>query len=138
LFNSEKVKLIVVCPLLSCPIILSPIIHTDISSFINEFYKNAVNEISNYPSAPREFVALVIQSHSLTSYSTFEGLEAAFQRIDNRLSKRLLAKECATEYLPILERELDAIQKDFDIFFPQLISNFKTQIDGSFGHHWLK
>ena len=112
--------------------------NTDISSFINEFYKNALNEISNYPCTPREFVAQVIQSRCLTSYSTFEGLEAAFQRIDNRLSKRLLAKECATEYLPILERELDTIQQDFDIFFPQLISNFKTQIDGNLGDHWLK
>jgi len=110
----------------------------DISSFINEFYKNALDEIENYPNTPREFVEKIIQSRRLTSYSTFEGLEAAFQRIDKRLSERLLLKECATEYLPVLERELDAIEKDFDIFFPQLISHFKAQIDDNLGNHWLK
>ncbi len=110
----------------------------DISSFINEFYENALNEIVNYPDMPREFVKRIIQSRNLTSYSTFEGLKAAFQRIDKRLSKRLLAKECATGYLPVLERELDAIQRDFNVFFPQLISHFKLQIDGNLENHWFK
>lgn len=110
----------------------------EFSVFINKFYEDAISEITNYPKIPKEFVERVIQSDILTSYSTLEGLEVAFQRIDKRLSKRLLAKECASEYLPILERELDAIQKDFDIFFPQLISHFKVEIGGDLGNHWLK
>lgn len=110
----------------------------DISSFINKFYENALNEIVSYPDVPKKFVEYLVESGNLTSYATFDGLELAFQRIDMRLSEKLRAKECAVGYLPVLKREIGAIEEDFNIFFPQLISHFKSHINGNLENHWLK
>ena len=112
--------------------------HLDISVFINKFYADALTEINHYPKIPQQFIKTLIESKNLTSYATFEGLEAAFQRIDSRLSTPLLAKESATSYLPIVKKEIDAIQQDFDIFFPQLITYFKQETNHYCVNHWLK
>ena len=110
----------------------------EISNFIEKFYKEALIEIQNYPNAPREIVKNIIESKMLTSYSTIDGLERAFLRIDKRLSKKLFSKERATDYLPIVENELDRIEQDFKIFFPQLISYFRKENEISIDNHWLK
>lgn len=110
----------------------------DTTSFINEFYHKSEFEIASYPNDAREFVQRLIKSRTLTSYSSFEGLEEAFRRIDNRLSKRILAKETASGYMPILKREMNAIEDDFLFFFPQLVAHFKSKSDLVMQNHWLK
>lgn len=110
----------------------------NISIFIEKFYKEALIEIQYYPKFPKEIVKKVIESKMLTSYSTIEGLEQAFIRIDKRLSKKLSSKELASDYLPIVENELDNIEEDFNVFFPQLISYFRKENEISIDNHWLK
>ena len=107
-------------------------------SFINTFYLNANTAIDNYPGHARKFVTRVIDSRVLTSYGSLGGLGTAFQRIDSRLSERVLAKESAVEYLPVLKREITGLEQDFSQFFPQLVEHFKSKTDCSLEEHWLK
>lgn len=106
--------------------------------FINTFYQNATEAVESYPEHARVFVNKVIESNNLTSYGSFDGLEKAFQRIDKRLSARLLAKESAVDYLPALKREIMAIEADFIQFFPQLIEHFQSKSNISFKNHWIR
>ncbi|MGD1906465.1 MAG: ACP phosphodiesterase [Leptolyngbyaceae cyanobacterium] len=110
----------------------------ELDRFISDFHGNASAAIADYPAAPRAFVNGIICSHSLTRYGTFEGLASVFQRFDQRLSPRILAKDTTTRYLPVLHQEMDALGADFNDYFPQLVAHFKGHTAGALGHPWLK
>ncbi len=105
--------------------------------FIDTFYHNADVAIADYPPEARAIVRRIIASGVLTSYGSFDGLALALRRVDARLSDRVLARETATGYLPILKKEMTGIDRDFSRFFPQLVEYFKTNA-GITKHHWLK
>lgn len=106
--------------------------------FINTFYSEAGMAVETYPDYAKNFVTGLIRSKNLTSYDTFEGLEATFLRIDNRLSERILAKDSTVKYLPVLKRQVSGIEEDFLEFFPDLIGHFKSKAGSAFKDHWLK
>ena len=110
----------------------------NVESFINQFYRNSEQKITSYPKEARDFVERIIKYNVLSRYSTFEGLQAAFKHIDNRLSSRILAKETTSGYLPVLESQINAIEIDFNYFFPQLVSHFKSKSGFAIHEHWLK
>ena len=110
----------------------------DLESFVNAFYENANVAIEAYPDDARSFVQRIIDHRVLGSYGTFSGMETAFQRLDFRLSERMLARESAVDYLPILERVMAGVEDDFLHFFPQLVEHFKSQMAGTLDNHWLK
>ena len=110
----------------------------DLDSFINTFYQNANAAILKYPDNAREFVKRLIDYRVLTSYGSVEGLEQAFHRIDKRLSQRILSRESAAGYLPVVKREIAAIEEDFSRFFPQLVGYFKSKSGVSNSQHWLR
>ncbi|MDH5181492.1 MAG: acyl carrier protein phosphodiesterase [Gammaproteobacteria bacterium] len=109
-----------------------------VEPFIHRFYRDAESAIQCYPDHARHFVSRVIHSNYLTSYGSFAGLAAALQRIDYRLSARVLARESAQDYLPALRKEMTGIEADFKRFFPDLIDHFKRNAGPSQGMHWLK
>ena len=106
--------------------------------FISTFYRNADMAVADYPPEAEAFVRRIIASGVLTSYGSFEGLALALRRIDLRLSDRLRARESATDYLPILKREMAGISRDFSLFFPQLVEHFKSIAHIPVKHDWLK
>ncbi len=110
----------------------------NLDAFMGCFYENAIQEVKDYPEGPRRFVTGITEARVLSRYTTLANLEFVFQRMDKRLSSRILAKERATDYWPRLQTEMDALQEDFAIYFPQLIAHFKTQVAGDLGQHWLK
>ena len=110
----------------------------DLECFIDSFYRQARAAIEKYPDEAREFVERVIDAGVLTSYGSLSGLDVAFRRIDNRLSERLLARESASGYLPVLKDQMAGIEEDFIRFFPQLVEHFKSNAGEPLGDHWLK
>ena len=110
----------------------------DLDCFINTFYQQANAAIGKYPEHARNFVRRLIDHRVLTSYGSLEGLETAFRRIDSRLSERIISRESATGYVPVLRREIAAIEEDFSGFFPQLIDHFKSNAGMSLKPHWLR
>lgn len=110
----------------------------ELDCFINRFHEQAGAAIERYPANASRFVKRLIDYGVLTSYGSFNGLETAFERIDSRLSGRMLARESAVEYLPVLKKEIVAIEQDFLHFFPLLLEYFKSQVRSPLNDHWLK
>jgi acyl carrier protein phosphodiesterase len=110
----------------------------DVESFVNAFYENASAAVEGYPDDARLFVKRLIDHRVLASYGTFGGLETAFRRLDCRLSERMLARESALDYLPVLKTQMAGIEEDFVHFFPLLVEHFKTQMGTPLDDHWLK
>lgn len=98
-----------------------------LDDFISNFYQEAEVAIQSYPDQAKRFVQRVIQSNVLTSYHSNAGIAQALGRIDNRLSERVLKKETASQYMPVVKDELENIEKDFKEFFPELIEFTKQQ-----------
>lgn len=113
-------------------------VEIDFDSFINKFYLDSRKEIEHYPQKAKDFVERLIVSNLLPSYASFEGLEIAFSRVDKRLSERILAKESTTSYVNVLRSEISGIERDFELFFPQLITHFKSRSNLSSEEYWLK
>ncbi len=109
-----------------------------LEKFIGEFYEKAIAAAESYPDDAKSFVRRLINSNNLTSYGTVEGLEAAFARIDRRLSERILSKESAVDYIPVIKREICGIEKDFLKFFPGLIRHFKSNSEELDSEHWFR
>jgi len=113
-------------------------VNIDAASFISKFHGDAKLGISNYPKSPREFVERIITHNVLPSYSTFGGLLTAFKRVDRRLSNRILSRETVSSHAPALKTHIQAIERDFMQFFPQLVAHFKATSGLSMHEHWLK
>lgn len=109
----------------------------DLGWFIESFHTNAISAAKNYPDKARQVVHGIIRSGYLTSYSDLGGLEQALERIDTRLSRKGLSKKRAADYMPLIERQIDALEQDFNQFFPSLLEHFKSE-SGIIQHRWLK
>ncbi len=109
-----------------------------IKEFIETFHRRSGKILSRYPDEPRHFLSRLLETGHLFDYSEFTGINRALQRIDQRLSARLRAKETALSYLPLVRREISAIETDFLDFMPDLIQHFKTTSGLSFDDHWLR
>jgi acyl carrier protein phosphodiesterase len=106
--------------------------------FLQAFYREADLAVRAYPDEAKGFVNRIIDNDILGSYGSFEGLETAFLRIDRRLSARLLSRESATEYLPLVRQQIAGLEADFSRFFPELVAHFKAHCGTLPGEHWLK
>ncbi len=110
----------------------------DADSFVTGFHRAARPACRDFPDQARRFVFGLVDSQHLLSYRTLDGLHAALQRIDRRLSPRLRARESAAGYLPRIEAELDGIETDFLDFFPQLIMHFASAGEAVGATHWMQ
>ena len=110
----------------------------DSTSFINQFCGEATQAIASYPERAREFVGRIIKYDVLLSYSSYAGLLTAFNRVDNRLSGRVLDRETVSGYAPVLAAQIQAIESDFRQFFPQLVAHFASRSGLSAREHWFK
>lgn len=101
------------------------------SEFLASFYAGAIQASKHYPSEARSIVVKLVESDQLAKYNEFEGFVEALNRIDSRLSPRIIAKDSASNYVAVVEREYVNLKLDFDQFFPELISFFKNHELGS-------
>ena len=93
-----------------------------LADFLQRFEQQALLAINHYPADSRGFVQQLLASGHLLQYQSFSAVERALWRIDQRLSPRVLARDSASSYLPMLERQLPQIEQEFLVFFPQLQS----------------
>ncbi len=109
----------------------------DLATFVESFHIKALQAADYYPEQPKQIVRGVVGSDYLFSYTDFDGLQRALERIDIRLSRKGSRKKQAVEYMPVIESQLHGLQQDFDVFFPKLLDHFKTT-SGLYDHHWIK
>jgi len=108
-----------------------------LDQYLMVFNHQAFISSRQFPDKAKTIVARMAETNLLGNYQAFDGLVVALERIDLRLSARTLAKETATQYIPVLEQQYDGLKADFDVFFPELVAYFKTHELGSVSDHYL-
>lgn len=93
--------------------------------YLSNFYAEANTASITYSSDARAFINTVVQ-HNLLQYENPEDIIGTLQRIDGRLSPRILRAEKCSDYSEKVNQQLDAIEQDFLEFFPLL----RQHVDG--------
>ena len=107
------------------------------SSFLASFYFGAKQVASSYPDKAKTTVLTLVTSDRLATYREFDGFVNALHGIEARLSPRIKAKDSTLNYIPIVEQQYNALQSDFEVFFPELITFFRHHKFGSINDHYL-
>jgi len=110
---------------------------SDFKEFTAEFRTKAPLQIDGYPEKAKTIINRVVEIKLLSSYSDLEGLGEGFKRIDKRLSERVLAKETTFGYLPLVADEMENLEEDFLVFFPELMRYVKKNLDDDYLMHWV-
>lgn len=105
----------------------------ELDKFKNEFYESSLNQ--NYPDFPLQILNN-IKNRKLLDFDCFNDLEKALKRVDMRVSSRISKRDSAISYLPLIEKNIDGLEKDFLIFFPKLCNEVKMKVDESKLKHW--
>jgi len=106
--------------------------------FLEDFRTQALRKIANYPPFAVDIIMKVVINRQLESYDTLKGVKRALCRIDNKLSKRAKTKDCAINYMPLIEEELPYLEQGFLYFFPELMKEVKKNSNTTFKHWMLK
>ncbi len=108
-----------------------------LDDFLQGFNQQALASSESFPDKAKKIVDRMAATNLLGKYQDFTGLELALERIDQRLSARVFARERATQYIPVVKQQYEYLKMDFDIFFPQLVRYFKSHKLGSLHDHYL-
>lgn len=111
---------------------------TPLDKMLSDFHQESAIIIVDFPPKAHRIISRVIETEMLGSYHEFSGFIAALLRIEMRLSERIKAKDSLNNYIPTIEAHYSAFEADFLMFFPQLISHFKSHPFGSQANHYLR
>ncbi len=104
--------------------------------FSNNFYNDAYNRVPFMPYEANISVANMIERDLLNKYHTINQLKTSFDRMDRRLSPRLLQRETASSYSNAVVDNRNYLEKDFLEFFPELCKTVKSDLDKEKLKHW--
>ena len=104
--------------------------------FLDTFNEQALQRSGDLPSDARYLITNLAQHDRLNRYHSLEQLRRSFERIDARLSDRLLSKETASSYMDVVIENIKHIEDDFMHFFPELCQSIKGNLDEQYITHW--
>ncbi|TET87520.1 MAG: DUF479 domain-containing protein [Sulfurovum sp.] len=107
-----------------------------IKEFLESFNRQAKKRSNDLPTQASELVANLADEDRLNKYHDLNQLKQAFERIDTRLSKKLLLRESAVGYFDIVNEKINDLESDFLIFFPDLCRFVKKDLDQNNLAHW--
>ncbi|MEA3419479.1 MAG: ACP phosphodiesterase [Campylobacterota bacterium] len=107
-----------------------------IKEFLESFNKEAKKRSNDLPTQASELVANLADEDRLNKYHDLDQLKKAFERIDTRLSKKLLLRESAVGYFDIVNEKINDLESDFLIFFPDLCIFLKKDLNQNNLNHW--
>jgi len=110
----------------------------DREDFLETFHTQAIQAITTYPHKAQEVIQQVIKNKQLLSYTSMDGVIAAFGRIDLRLSDRARSKDTCTRYTPLIEAQWEGLEADFLLFFPELMAMVEASCERQHFGHWRK
>lgn len=91
-----------------------------LSNFTTEIYNSFQDYKGEIPQSARQIVQQMIDEDWLTSYQSFDGIENALKRIDNRIRSRMGNQISLISAVATLEQEYINLEQDFCSFFPEL------------------
>lgn len=104
--------------------------------FLNEFYNQSTVNLASLPINAQSYLKRLIEFDLLNKYNSLEDLYKAFERVDKRISKRLLLRDKTTNYYKLVSINIEKIEEDFLEFFPQLCAIVKKNVDEVKLTHW--
>lgn len=107
-----------------------------IEKFSYDFYTKANKRAIYFPKKANTLIKGLIKRDLLNKYQDLEHLKIAFERIDLRLSKRLLARDTAISYYDAVCNNIILLEEDFLEFFPMLCDIVKKEINRKKIKHW--
>lgn len=107
-----------------------------LETFSNSFYTQAYKRAPFMPYIANISITNMIERDLLNKYHTINQLKTSFDRMDKRLSPRLLQRETASGYSNTVIDNINYLEKDFLEFFPQLCKTLKSDLDKNKLKHW--
>ncbi len=107
-----------------------------LDDFLNDFYNNANTNMHTLPNEAKLKLKRLIDFDLLNKYQTLEHLNESFQRVDKRISARVLKRDNVSRYFEIVCKNIDDIEDDFLLFFPQLCTKVKENVNSNELGHW--
>ena len=104
--------------------------------FLEDFRLKALQDIEVYPPLAQDIIKRVVGNRQLSSYAHMDGVVAAFERIDHRLSVRARGKDNMMRYIPLVAKERKLLEKNFLLFFPQLMQSVEEKCLRDDITHW--
>ncbi|WP_419769965.1 MAG: ACP phosphodiesterase [Candidatus Marinarcus sp.] len=108
----------------------------DIETFLDSFYSQAIKTLPHLPLHASQPLKRMVEFDLLNKYQNLTHLREAFERIDKRLSTRLAKRDTASAYFHKVSQNIDCIEEDFMLFFPQLCQKTKEHMDKNRLTHW--
>lgn len=107
-----------------------------INIFLEDFYQEANEKSHSLPLKAKNFINNIIEKDILNKYHNIKDLESSFKNVDKRLSQRLFKRETLSSYINILNENIDELENDFLLFFPDLCLEVKKNININNIKHW--
>lgn len=107
-----------------------------IDKFSYDFYMKANRRAIYFPLKANRLIKGLIKRDLLNKYQDLEHLKLAFQRVDLRLSNRVLARDTTISYYEHVCKNIDDLEEDFLEFFPLLCKVVKKELDSRKIEHW--
>lgn len=108
----------------------------DYKNFTSSFYTNASQELQSMPLNAYTALNRLIEYKILNKYQEVQNLQTAFQRVDRRLSQKVLSRDSASNYYEAVKDNINSLEDDFLEFFPILCKEVKKNIDDTNINHW--
>ena len=110
--------------------------NTPINEFLQHFYCQAYSRLPSLPQHANAPLKRMIDFDLLNKYQTLEQLNQAFQRVDKRLSERLKKRDQVTRYFELVCKQIEPLNEDFLLFFPDLCDKVKQNVHKEKLTHW--
>lgn len=110
--------------------------NTPMDKFFDDFHIKANKRLESIPLTAKLPLERLINYDILNKYKSLEDLKKAFSRVDNKLSQRLLKRDCNSRYFESVSKNIFKLEEDFLEFFPQLCIEIKKHTDESKLTHW--
>lgn len=104
--------------------------------FLKHFYTQTNKQLPYLPQKVSFLLERLIKYDILNQYQNLEQLKTAFERVDKRLSKRLLLRDQAVAYFDRVSEQIDEIETDFLLFFPMLCEKVRCNVNQKRLTHW--
>ncbi|NQY54390.1 MAG: DUF479 domain-containing protein [Campylobacteraceae bacterium] len=104
--------------------------------FLKTFYTQAKEKTAFFPVKANVFISNLIDKDILNKYHNLKDLESVLNNVDKRLSLRLLKRETLSSYINVLKENINEIENDFLLFFPNLCLEVKNNINVNNLEHW--
>lgn len=107
-----------------------------LKAFLDTYHDEAKIILPSLPIEVQKPLQRMVDFEILHQYQTLNQLHEAFQRVDKKVSQRVLKRDNATHYHDAVTKNIDKLEEDFLDFFPALCQHIKPLLNENRLNHW--